>query len=108
MVSELNSGEYQLNTNSGNRQPRLPINGVSTVQPSYIFNGGGVNQGENRRQAMARHVTSDFQFARAAVNYIWEKMMVEGLVSPSNTFDPARLDPGAQLSRPGHRWLRAG
>ncbi len=97
MVSELNNGEYQLNTDSGNRQPRFPINGVSVVQPSYIFNGGGVNQGENRRQAMARHVTSDFQFARAAVNYIWEKMMVEALVSPSNTFDPARLEPGAQL-----------
>ncbi|MGH9935619.1 MAG: DUF1549 domain-containing protein, partial [Blastocatellia bacterium] len=97
IVSELNNGEYQLNTNSGNRQPRSPINGVSTAQPSYIFGGGGVNQGENRRQAMARHVTSDVQFARAAVNYIWEKMMVEGLVSPSNTFDPARLDPAAQL-----------
>ncbi len=97
IVSELNNGEYQLNTNSGNRQPRFPIGGVSTVQPRYIFNGGGVNSGENRRQAIARHVTSDIQFARAAVNYIWEKMMVEALVSPSNTFDPARLDPSAQL-----------
>ncbi|HKQ74577.1 MAG TPA: DUF1549 domain-containing protein [Blastocatellia bacterium] len=97
IVSEANVGEYQLNTDSGNRQPRFPINGVSTVQPRYIFNGAGVNQGENRRQAMARHVTSDFQFARAAVNYVWEKLMVEALVSPSNTFDPARLDPAAQL-----------
>jgi hypothetical protein len=101
IVSELNNGEYQLNTDSGNRQPRMPINGVSTVQPRYILSvggdGGGVNAGENRRQAMARHVTTDFQFARAAVNYIWEKMMVEALVSPSNTFDPARLDPAAQL-----------
>jgi hypothetical protein len=97
IVSELNNGEYQLNTDSGNRQPRAPVNGVSAVQPSYIFDGGGVNPGENRRQALARHVTSDFQFARAAVNYLWEKTMVEGLVSPSNTFDPARLDPNAQL-----------
>jgi hypothetical protein len=97
IVSELNNGEYQLNTDSGNRQPRAPINGVSVVQPAYIFDGGGVNAGENRRQAMARYVTTDFQFARAAVNYVWEKMMVEGLVSPSNTFDPARLDPAAQL-----------
>jgi len=97
IVSELNTGEYQLNTNSGNRQPRAPTGGVSAVQPSYILDGGGVNPGENRRQAMARHVTSDIQFARAAVNYVWEKMMVEALVSPSNTFDPARLDPAAQL-----------
>jgi hypothetical protein len=97
IVSELTNGEYQLNTDSGNRQPRTPINGVSTVQPKYILDGGGVNAGENRRQAIARHVTTDIQFARAAVNYIWEKLMVEGLVSPSNTFDPARLDPSAQL-----------
>ncbi|MGE0129399.1 MAG: DUF1549 domain-containing protein [Blastocatellales bacterium] len=97
IVSENANGEYQLNTNFGNRQTRAPINGVSTVQPKYIFNGGGLNTGENRRQAMARHVTTDIQFARAAVNYIWEKLMVEALVSPSNAFDPDRLDPAAQL-----------
>jgi hypothetical protein len=97
IISENPNGEYLLNTNSGNRQPREPINGVNRVDPKYIFNGGGVNAGENRRQAMARHVTSDLQFARAAVNYIWEKMMVEGLVSPANAFDPARLDPNAQM-----------
>lgn len=96
-VSERTSGEYLLNTNSGNRQNRNPINGVSTVAPNYILGGGGVNTGENRRQALARLVTTDKQFARATVNYIWEKLMVEALVSPSNTFDPARLDPNAQL-----------
>ncbi len=97
IISENANGEYLLNTNSGNRQPREPINGSNRVDPKYIFNGGGVNAGENRRQAIARHVTSDTQFARAAVNYIWEKMMVEGLVSPSNAFDPARLEPNAQM-----------
>jgi len=97
IISENPNGEYLLNTDSGNRQPRAPINGSNRVDPKYIFNGGGVNAGENRRQAIARHITSDTQFARAAVNYIWEKMMVEGLVSPSNAFDPARLDPNAQL-----------
>jgi hypothetical protein len=97
VVSENNAGEYLLNTDFGNRQTRSPVDGANSVQPKYIFNGGGVNQGENRRQAMARHVTADIQFARAAVNYIWEKMMVEALVSPSSSFDPARLDPKAQL-----------
>lgn len=97
IVSELPVGEYQLNTDYGNRQTRAPIDGVSTVAPKYILGGGGVNAGENRRQAMARLLVADKQFARAAVNYIWEKIMVEALVSPSNTFDPARLDPAAQL-----------
>jgi hypothetical protein len=98
IVSELANGEYQLNTDSGNRQPRMPINGISTVAPKYILGSGGtVSAGENRRQAMARLITADKQFARAAVNYIWEKLMVEALVSPSNAFDPARLDPAATL-----------
>ncbi|MFN0121624.1 MAG: DUF1549 domain-containing protein [Blastocatellia bacterium] len=97
LVSELPNGEYQLNTNSGNRQTRDTSYGASPVQPRYILGGAGVNAGENRRQAVARLVTSDKQFARAAVNYIWEKLMVEALVSPSNTFDPARLDPKAIL-----------
>src|SRR6185436_20514730 len=37
--------------------------------------------------------TTDIQFSRAIVNYVWEKMMVEAFVSPSNGFDLARLDP---------------
>ena len=97
LVSENPAGEYQLNTNSGNRQTRAPINGSSIVQPNYPFGGGGVNSGENRRQALSRLVVEDQQFARAAVNYLWEKLMVEALVSPSNGFDLARLDPKAQL-----------
>lgn len=97
IVSEQNAGEYQLNTNFGNRSERAPVNGKTTADPKYIFNGQGLNQGENRRQALARHITTDIQFSRAAVNYLWEKIMVEAFVSPSNAFDPARLDPAAQL-----------
>ena len=96
-VTERPNGEYQLNTNFGNRQNREPVNGKNTVDPKYILGSGGVNAGENRRQALGRLVTADKQFARAAVNYIWEKIMVEALVSPSNAFDPARLDPAAKL-----------
>jgi Protein of unknown function (DUF1549)/Protein of unknown function (DUF1553) len=98
IVSELAAGEYNLNTNTGNRPNREITNGKTVIAPRYILNGnGGVSAGENRRQAMARLVTADRQFARAAVNYIWEKIMVEALVSPSNTFDPDRLDPNATL-----------
>ena len=97
VVSENATGEYQLNTNFGNRQTRSPINGKATVDPKYMFTAGAVNTGENRRQAVARLIVADPQFARAAVNYIWENLMVEGLVSPSGTFDPARLDPNVQL-----------
>jgi hypothetical protein len=60
--------------------------------PLNPFSGSGINPGETRRQAIARQVTGDLQFARAAVNYVWEKFMVEAFVSPSNSFDLARLD----------------
>jgi hypothetical protein len=43
--------------------------------------------------ALGRFVTSDFQFARAAVNYVWAQFFGRGIVDPPNTFDPARLDP---------------
>jgi hypothetical protein len=96
-VTDYTRGEYGLDTDYGNRQARRPLNGKNTVDPKYLFGGGGVNAGEERRQALARHLTADPQFARAAVNYIWEELMVEALVSPSNAFDPARLDPNVQL-----------
>lgn len=101
IVSENNAGEYLLNTTTGNRSARRPLpNGSTTATPSYIFGVGGLNPGENRRQAIARLVTADPQFARAAVNYLWEKLMVEALVSPSNGFDPARLDASAPPPSP--------
>ncbi|MBL8166876.1 MAG: DUF1553 domain-containing protein [Acidobacteria bacterium] len=96
-ISENATGEYQLNTNSGNRQTRAPINGRNTVAPKYLYGTETVGASENRRQALARILTTDPQFARAAVNYIWEELMVEALVSPSNSFDLARLDPNAQM-----------
>jgi len=51
-------------------------------------------------QALAAAVTSDIQFSRASVNYIWEQFMVEAFVSPSYAFDLARLDPKNPPSEP--------
>jgi hypothetical protein len=95
IISEIPTGEYVLNTTTGNRTARQPVNGVSVVAPKNPFlpNGGTILNGENRRQAIARQITSDIQFSRALVNYVWEKLMVEAFVSPSNAFDPSRLDP---------------
>jgi hypothetical protein len=96
IVTEATTGDYQLNTTTGNRVARQPINGISIIPPNNPFSpatGGGLQSGETRRQAIARQVTGDVQFSRAIVNYIWEKFMVEAFVSPSNTFDLARLDP---------------
>ena len=101
VVTDATVGNYNLNTTTGNRSPRQPVNGVTNVQPKNPFavqSGpiptlGGVLGGETYRQAIARQITGDLQFSRAIVNYIWEKFMVEAFVSPSNGFDIARLDP---------------
>jgi len=42
---------------------------------------------------LATQVTGDFQFARAAVNYLWAEFFGMGIVDPPDTFDLARLDP---------------
>jgi hypothetical protein len=99
IVSDAATGEYTLNTTTGNRSARQPINGVVNVVPRNPFNiaASTVANGENRRQAIARYITSDIQFSRAIVNYVWEKFMVEAFVSPSNAFDLARLDPNGPL-----------
>lgn len=93
IVSEAPTGEYQLNTTTGNRSSRLAQGGVNRIDPQYPFNAERIPANANRREALANLVTNDPQFARAIVNYIWEKLMVVAFVSPSSAFDPARLDP---------------
>ena len=85
--------DYALNTKTGNRPPRQPIGTATTIPPRYIFGDVAPNSGESYRAALGRMITSDFQFARAAVNYQWEYFFSIGLVSPSNQFDPYRQDP---------------
>ncbi len=86
--------DYTLATTTGNRPTREPVDGLGrTVPPRYLFGDERANTGENYRDALARAVTNDFQFARATVNYIWAAFMGRGLVEPLDQFDPARLDP---------------
>jgi hypothetical protein len=93
-LNDTNRTDYALNTTTGNRPARSPIDGLgNTVTPKYMFTGETPGRGENYRDAAARMITSDFQFARATVNYIWAALMGRGLVEPLDQFDPARLDP---------------
>lgn len=86
--------DYALNTTTGNRPARQPVDGLgTTVKPKYMFTGDAPKAGENYRDAFARALTSDFQFARATVNYVWGHFMGRGLVEPLDQFDPMRLDP---------------
>ncbi len=85
--------DYTLNTTTGNRPAREPLPSGRTVAPRYIFSNQRPASGEPYRAALARSLTADRQFARAAVNYLWAEFFGRGLVEPLNQFDPARLDP---------------
>lgn len=91
--------DYALNTTSGNRPARVAPTGCKAgqpcfyVAPTYIFTGDSPASGERPRAALARSVTGDFQFARAAVNFVWAQFFGRGIVDPPDAFDPARLDP---------------
>ncbi|MEO5924418.1 MAG: DUF1553 domain-containing protein [Bryobacteraceae bacterium] len=85
--------DYSLNTQTGNRPQRGAAGTATRVRPSYIMNGAQPPVGSDYRAFLADQVTSDFQFARATVNYMWEYFFGIGIVTPSNQFDPMRLDP---------------
>jgi hypothetical protein len=92
-VSDTQAGDYQLNTNSGNRTARTALPDGSTVaKPKYMFAPTQAS-GSTYREMLANNLIKDRQFTRAAVNYLWRELMGQGIVEPADQFDPARLDP---------------
>jgi uncharacterized protein DUF1553/uncharacterized protein DUF1549 len=93
-VAEATTGGYNLNTTSGNRPTRAPIDGLrSPVLPKYLFTGHQLTTTDNFRVALAKDLTHDLQFARATMNYLWAHFFGIGIVDPPDAFDLARLDP---------------
>ena len=92
-IEDMATGNYNLNTTSGNKTPRTPLNGSPVVAPAFLLTGEGPRPGETWRDAYGRILTAHPQFARATVNYIWKEMFGLGIVEPVNNFDLARLDP---------------
>jgi hypothetical protein len=105
-VADNTTGAYLLNTDSGNKTPRQPVNDVSVIDPAFILTGETPASGEVRRAAYARMLTAHPQFARATVNYLWKELFGLGIVEPADNHDllrqdPATLAPGAVL-QPTH------
>jgi hypothetical protein len=93
------TGSYRLNTTDGNKSPRKPADGQPDfVTPAFILTGEAPGAGEPYRQAFGRMLTSNRQFARATVNYLWKEMFGLGLVEPADGFDLSQL--GTQPSNP--------
>jgi len=71
---------------------RFPRDGKK-YEPAFLLTGEKPKPGEDPRKALARILPSHIQFARAQVNLLWAKLMVVGLVEPTDGFDLMRLDP---------------
>jgi len=93
-VTDNATGDYRLNTFSGNKTARQPAAGQSSiVPPAFFLSAEEPKTGETRRQAYARILTAHPQFARAAVNYVWKAIFGIGIVEPADSFDLLRQDP---------------
>jgi len=74
---------YDLTRKSVTRPQRF----AADVSPAFLLTGEKPRPGENLREAYARMLTSDLQFARATVNLIWAELMGVGIVDPPFAFD---------------------
>ena len=92
VVAENPAGTYRLNTTSGNKTPRQPVNDQSIVDPAFFLTGEAPAPGEPRRAAYGRILTVHPQFARATVNYLWKELFGLGIVEPADSFDLSRQD----------------
>lgn len=87
VVSDKTAGAY-FTTDGGPRPARFG----GPWQPAYMLTGE-TPQSDMWRQDLARIITNDRQFARAAVNYLWAALMTQGIVDPPDTWDMRRIDP---------------
>ena len=90
IVNETEDG-YDLTTKSVVRLPRYKAD----ITPTFVLTGESFepSKGESEREAYARLLTSDPQFARATVNLFWSRFMGRGIVDPPLAFDLDRQDP---------------
>jgi hypothetical protein len=98
---------YSLNTTTGNKSQRCGTCPTSErVNPAFLMTGETPRPGEPWRDAYARILTAQPQFATATVNYLWKEMFGLGIVEPANNMDPARYDPNnlpaGQILQPNH------
>jgi len=91
IFSDSASGLYHGNVDPSNPGSR-PTRASANETPEYWFTDE-LPQTEAWRDEWARILTSDRQFARAAVNYLWAYFFGSGIVDPPGGWDLARVDP---------------
>ncbi|MBY0503874.1 MAG: DUF1549 and DUF1553 domain-containing protein [Bryobacteraceae bacterium] len=91
MVTDVATGQYDLNTNYGNRPFRVPAGTTRSLTPEYRT--GEAPKGADWRGEFAEFMINDPMFARNFANRIWKQLFNQGLVEPVDQLDPYRLDP---------------
>jgi hypothetical protein len=91
IITDKAAGAYYANVNATSPGPRPPRTG-GPYEPRYLLTGEAPRSGD-WRQELARILTSDRQFARAAVNYVWARFFAFGIVDPPDGWDLSRIDP---------------
>lgn len=85
------SGGYHASVSATAPGPR-PLRAGGPYEPRFILSGEEPQNG-NWREELARMVTTDRQFAKATVNYLWAYLFNYGLVDPPDGWDLSRVDP---------------
>jgi hypothetical protein len=91
VVTDVVTGQYDLNTNYGNRPVRVAIGTTRNFTPEYRT--GGTPKGVDWRGEFAEFMINDPMFARNFANRVWKQIFNQGLVEPVDQLDPMRLDP---------------
>ncbi len=88
VIGDRATGAYQTSVIRGPRPPRVG----GPYEAAYMFTGEQPRSGKWREE-LARIMTSDKQFARSAVNYVWAHFFNVGIVDPPDAWDLLRVDP---------------
>ena len=91
LIQDLPNGGYTSWVDPNNPGPR-PARSGGPYSPAFLLTGE-IPQTANYRKELARMLTGNRQFARAAVNYLWSAMFTRGIVDPPGQWDLARIDP---------------
>lgn len=91
IFTDASSGGYPTTVPSSNPGPRPPRSGGPYL-PVYTFSGATPSTRDWRTE-LGNLITSDRQFARATVNYLWAKIFTVGIVDPPDGWDLNRIDP---------------
>ncbi|MDJ0839087.1 MAG: DUF1553 domain-containing protein [Acidobacteriota bacterium] len=88
--SAFRDGRYYAKTRTG--EGMRPARNGGYIEPAYPFTGETPAPDEPRRDALARILTADRQFARNMVNRVWMQLIGRTFVEPVEGFDLARLN----------------